>query len=70
MTGNRHLNYLAKSIFVNVGGLYRDAKVSSPPRPDISIGAVIVVGGWESQPQGEGPQEIDAPRYLLAAIAP
>ena len=67
--GNRHLNYLAESTVVNVGGLYRDVKVSSLPMTGISVGAVIVVGGWESQPQGEGPQEIDTPKYLLTAIA-
>jgi hypothetical protein len=55
---------------MNVGGLYRDVKVSSLPMTGISVGAVIVVRGWESQPQGEGPQEIDTPKYLLTAIAP
>jgi hypothetical protein len=69
-TDNRHLNYFIESISMNVGGLYRNAKVSSPPMTDISAGAAIVVGGWESQPQGEGPQEIDVLRYLLMAVAP
>jgi hypothetical protein len=41
--GNRHLNYLAEFIFVNVGGSYRDAKASSLPMPDMSVGGVIVV---------------------------
>jgi hypothetical protein len=68
--GNRHLNYLAESTVVNVGGLYRDGKVSSPPMTGISVGAAIVVGGRESQPQGEGPQEIDVSGYLITAIAP
>jgi hypothetical protein len=68
--GNRHLNYLAESILVNVGGFYQDAKVCSPPKSDRSVGAVIGVGGWESQPQGEGPQGIDTPGYLIAATAP
>lgn len=53
---NCHLNYLVKFIIVNVGGLHRDAKASSPPMPVVSVGAAIVVRGWESQPLGEGPQ--------------
>jgi len=53
---NRHLNYLVESIFVNVGGSYQDVKASSLPMTDWSVGAVIVVRGWESQPHGEGPQ--------------
>jgi hypothetical protein len=57
---NRHLNNLVKSIPVNVGGFYQDDKVSSPPRTDRSVGAVIVVGGWESQPQGEGRQRVSS----------
>lgn len=58
---NRHLHYLVEFIFVDVGGLRQNAKVSSPPRSDASVGAVIVVGGWESQPQGEGPQSVGIP---------
>jgi hypothetical protein len=58
---NRHLPYLAEFIFVNVGGLRQTAKVSSPPRSGASGGAVIVVRGWESQPQGEGPQSVGNP---------
>jgi len=50
---NRHLHYLAEFIFVNVGGLRQNVKVSSPPRSGASVGAVIGVGGWESQPRGE-----------------
>jgi hypothetical protein len=56
---NRYLNYFIESINMNVGGLYRDVKVSSLPMTGISVGAVIVVGGWESQPQGEGRQEVN-----------
>ena len=52
-TGNRHLNYLVEFIFVNVGGSYRNVKESSPLRSGMSVGGLIVVGGWESQPQGE-----------------
>ena len=51
---NRHLNDLAEFIFVNVGGLL--AEVSSPPKKQASVGGSIVLGGWESQPQGEGSQ--------------
>lgn len=43
--GNRHLHYLAESIYVNVGGFHRDAKASSRPMPGESVGAAIVVGG-------------------------
>ena len=60
MIGNRHLPDLAEVIVVNVGGCQQDVKVSRPPRPVGSVGAIIVVGGWESQPQGEGWQESDA----------
>jgi hypothetical protein len=60
---SRHLNQLAKSICVNVGGRHRE--VSSQPANDSGVGAAIVVRGWESQPHakhrqrcsaGEGPQ--------------
>jgi len=44
-TGNRHLNYLVESIFVNVGEPRKDAKGSSHPIPTGEVGAVIVVGG-------------------------
>ena len=57
--GNRYLRYLAESISVNVGGLR--VEVSSPPMKHASVGAAIVVGGWESQPQGEGPQVVGIP---------
>lgn len=53
---NCHLNYLVKFIIVNVGGLQRDAKASSPPMSVVRVGAAIVVRGWESQLHGEGPQ--------------
>jgi hypothetical protein len=57
-TENRHLNYLVESINMNVGGFYQNDKVSSPPMTDKSVGAVIVVGGRESLPQGEGRQRV------------
>ena len=56
---NRHLNNLVKSISVNVGGFYQDAKVSSPPMTDRSVGGAIVVGARESRAQGEGRQEVN-----------
>ena len=60
--GNRHLQYLAEFIFVNVGGSYQDVKVSSPPMPDMSVGGVIVLGARESRVQGEGRQGINVSR--------
>ena len=41
-------------IHTNVGDLSQDAKVNRPSMPDPGVGAIIVVGGWESPPQGEG----------------
>jgi hypothetical protein len=64
---NRHLNYLVESIFVNVGGSYQNVKESSPLMSGVSVGGSIVVGGWESQPHGEGSQEFDVPLYLIIA---
>jgi hypothetical protein len=54
---NRHLSHLTEFFFVNVGGCYQDDNVSSPQRLDSRVGAAIVVGAWESQAQGKGPQE-------------
>jgi hypothetical protein len=54
--GNRRLNYLVEFIFVNVGDPHRDAKASSLPMSGVGVGGVIVVRGWENQPQGEGRQ--------------
>ena len=54
---NRHLNDNAESIAMNVGGSYRE--LSSPAMKRMGVGGAIVVGGWESQPQGEGRQGID-----------
>ena len=44
---------------MNVGGFYQDAKVSSPPMTDRSVGGAIVVGARESRAQGEGRQEVN-----------
>jgi hypothetical protein len=54
---NRHLHDLVESIIMNVGGSHMEG--SSPPMKYASVGAIIVVRGWESQPQGEGWQESD-----------
>jgi hypothetical protein len=70
LDANRRLNYSDEVILMNVGGPSPDAKTSSLSMLERGVGAVIVVGGWESQPQGEGPQEIDVPRYLITAKAP
>jgi len=64
---NRHLNYLIKSILVNVGGSGQNAKASSLLMSNQSVGGSIVVRGWESQPHGEGSQKFDIPLYLVAA---
>ena len=61
-TGNRRLSHFVESIFVNMGESYQDAKVSSPPLLDRKVGGFIVVGGWESQPQGQGSQSFRIPR--------
>ena len=42
-SGNRHLNYLAESILVNVGDSHPYVKVSSPPMMDVRVGGDIVV---------------------------
>jgi hypothetical protein len=55
---NRHLNYFVESIDMNVGDSYQNVKASSQPMTGKRVGAVIVVGGWESQPQGEGRQRV------------
>jgi hypothetical protein len=60
--GNRRLSYLVEFIFVNVGGSDRNVKASSLLMSGMSVGGPIVVRGWESQPQGEGDQEINVSR--------
>ncbi len=40
---NGHLNYLAESIDMNVGGFHQDVKMSRPSNLDESVGGVIVV---------------------------
>jgi hypothetical protein len=56
---NCHLHYFAEFVFVNVGGSSQGVKASSLPILEGRVGAVIVVGGWESQPHGEGRQGVD-----------
>jgi len=51
---NRHLNYFVESINGNVGDSYQNAKANSQPTTGKRVGAAVVVGGWESQPQGKG----------------
>ena len=43
LTDNRHLNYLAESISVNVGGSQQNVKASSLPMSAESVGGVIVL---------------------------
>ena len=52
---------------MNVGDSYQNVKTSRQSMTGKRVGAVIVVGGWESQPQGEGSQKFDIPLYPLAA---
>ncbi len=52
-TGNRHLNYLAESIFVNMREPRENAKGSSHPMTHVEVGGVIVVGGV-TPTQGDG----------------
>ena len=54
---SRHLNTSAESIGVNVGGPCVEG--CSPPRKCMGVGGVIVLGGRESRPHGEGRQGID-----------
>ncbi len=56
MGRSRRLSRLAESIFVNVGGRYRDAKASSPPMPGSGVGATIVLRARASRAHGEGLQ--------------
>ena len=60
--GNRHLNYLVESIFVNVGGSRQDVKASSLPMAAESVGGVIVLGARESRAHGEGRQFVGSPK--------
>jgi hypothetical protein len=55
---SRHLRVSAECIIVNVGGSDMNGKVCSPPMPYQSVGGVIVLGGRESRPHGEGRQPL------------
>src|SRR5437016_2837972 len=57
--GNRHLQSLAESLSVNVGGSGQNGKGSSLPMSVLSVGGSIVVRGRESRPHGEGSQEFN-----------
>ena len=59
---NRHLRYLVESIAVNVGDSHQNVKESSPLMSGVRVGGSIVVGGWESQPHGEGGQFVGSPK--------
>jgi hypothetical protein len=43
---------------MNVGDSYQNVKASSQPMAGKRVGAVIIVGGRESLPQGEGRQRV------------
>jgi hypothetical protein len=65
--GNHHLPLLVECSCMHVGGSQRDTKASSPPKPAGSVGVAIVVGGWESPPQGEGPSSVGTSRPQVTA---
>jgi len=56
--GNQCLNYRGDDSHTNVGELTWNVKVNPPPISTSEVGGVIVVRGWDSQPQGEGRQGI------------
>ena len=64
---NQCLNYRSEYVHMNVRGSCQNANVSSPRKSGKSVGGSIVVGGWESQPHGEGSQKFDTPLYSVAA---
>ena len=68
MPENRHLNDLAESIAMNVGGPCVEG--SSPPMKHTGVGGPIVVRGRESRPQGEGGQGIDVSRVDISGHMP
>ena len=68
--GNRRLNHSIESICVNMGGASWDAKARSRLMPTRRVGVARVLGAWESQAQGEGRQESDAPGPQVPAHRP
>jgi hypothetical protein len=58
VSDNRSLRYVAEFLIVNVGGFHQDVKGNRLPMPGRSVGAVIVLGVWESHTHGEGPQSV------------
>ena len=59
---NRHLNYFAEFIPMNVGGSLWNAKTGSQSMFRVSVGATIVVGERESLSHGEGSQFVGTSR--------
>jgi hypothetical protein len=56
--GNHHLTYRVECIHMNVGELNRNVKANRLPMSDLEVGAIIVLGTWESHVQGEGSQSV------------
>jgi hypothetical protein len=59
---SHHLHMSVECTVVNVGGLGVNDKVSSPPMTYQGVGGVIVLGGRESRPHGEGRQLVGIPK--------
>jgi len=59
---NRHLNYFAEFIPMNVGGSRWNAKTGSQSMASVSVGATIVVRDRESLSHGEGSQFVGTSR--------
>jgi hypothetical protein len=51
---SHRLSDLAESVYVNVGGSHME--MSSPSMKCANVGGVVVLGGRESRPHGEGRQ--------------
>jgi hypothetical protein len=56
--GNHYLTYRAEYIHANVGELNRNDKVNRLPMSGLAVGAIIVLGAWESHVHGEGSQSV------------
>jgi hypothetical protein len=62
LLANRHLNDLAESITMNVGGPC--GKGCSPPMKRMGVGGIIVLGGRENRPHGEGCQLVGISKQI------
>ena len=62
---NRHLNYFAKVILMNVGDSLCNVKAGSQPMSRASVGATIVVRDRESLSHGEGSQSVGTSRAKI-----